>query len=192
MGVSLEQALWWLATCPSSKGVSVGKLRDKLSYQTSYRVSQFLGDWNPKYLDNCCIVKWTWVGPALGILSLDHKVGWQDGVMDAEFVYVENQSPRKEWNNSSVILPYFSRCWTTRPAGIGTLNYLAQNTSPDIRYAVHQCAHFSTNPTWNPCDFTLLLTVLPLYHYLYWFHTQELTRRGKKMSCLIFISPNKR
>jgi hypothetical protein len=30
---------------------------------------------------------------------------------------------------------------------IGKLNYLAQNTPPDISYAVHQCARFCTRPT---------------------------------------------
>ena len=29
---------------------------------------------------------------------------------------------------------------------IGKLNYLAQCTCPDIVYAMHQCAHFSSNP----------------------------------------------
>jgi hypothetical protein len=53
--------------------------------------------------------------------------------------------------------------------GIGKLNYLAQNKCPDISYAVHQCAHFSTNPSVLheiPCDFTWLLTALTLYHFL--------------------------
>jgi hypothetical protein len=30
---------------------------------------------------------------------------------------------------------------------IGKLNYLAQNTRPDLSFAVHQCARYSTNPT---------------------------------------------
>jgi hypothetical protein len=30
---------------------------------------------------------------------------------------------------------------------IGKLNYLAQNTRPDISFTVHQCAHFSSKPT---------------------------------------------
>ena len=30
---------------------------------------------------------------------------------------------------------------------IGKLNYIAQNTRPDISFAVHQCARYSTNPT---------------------------------------------
>jgi hypothetical protein len=27
------------------------------------------------------------------------------------------------------------------------LNYIAQNTHPDISFAVHQCARYSSNPT---------------------------------------------
>jgi len=30
---------------------------------------------------------------------------------------------------------------------IGKLNYIAQNTQPDISFAVHQCARYSANPT---------------------------------------------
>ncbi len=30
---------------------------------------------------------------------------------------------------------------------IGKLNYIAQNTQPDISFAVHQCARYSVNPT---------------------------------------------
>jgi hypothetical protein len=30
---------------------------------------------------------------------------------------------------------------------IGKLNYLEQNTRPDISFTVHQCARFSNNPT---------------------------------------------
>jgi hypothetical protein len=32
------------------------------------------------------------------------------------------------------------------PSVIGQLNYLAQNSRPDISFAVHQCARFSTEP----------------------------------------------
>jgi hypothetical protein len=33
------------------------------------------------------------------------------------------------------------------PSVIGKLNFLAQNTCPDISFMVHQCAHFCTKPT---------------------------------------------
>jgi hypothetical protein len=36
--------------------------------------------------------------------------------------------------------------WSYRSV-IGKLNFLAQNTRPDISFAVHQCARFCTNPT---------------------------------------------
>jgi len=36
--------------------------------------------------------------------------------------------------------------WNYRSV-IGKLNYLAQNTRPDLSFAVHQCARYSTNPT---------------------------------------------
>jgi hypothetical protein len=43
------------------------------------------------------------------------------------------KTPRQElWNYRSVL---------------GKLNFLAQNTRPDISFAVHQCARFCTNPT---------------------------------------------
>jgi hypothetical protein len=32
------------------------------------------------------------------------------------------------------------------PSVIGQLNYLAQNSQPDISFAVHQCARFSKYP----------------------------------------------
>jgi hypothetical protein len=32
------------------------------------------------------------------------------------------------------------------PSVIGKLNYLAQNSRPDISFAVHQCARFSKEP----------------------------------------------
>jgi hypothetical protein len=38
--------------------------------------------------------------------------------------------------------------------------------------------------------FTLLLTALTLYHHLYWFHTQAMTRTGNKTMCLISICLN--
>lgn len=44
-----------------------------------------------------------------------------------------NGTPRQEtWNYRSLI---------------GKLNFLAQNTRPDISFAVHQCAHFCQAPT---------------------------------------------
>jgi hypothetical protein len=44
-----------------------------------------------------------------------------------------NRSPRQDsWNYRSVI---------------GKLNFLAQNTRPDISFSVHQCARFCTRPT---------------------------------------------
>jgi len=36
--------------------------------------------------------------------------------------------------------------WNYRSV-IGKLNYLAQNTRPDITFAVHQCAHYSNSPS---------------------------------------------
>jgi hypothetical protein len=36
--------------------------------------------------------------------------------------------------------------WSYRSV-IGKLNFLAQNTRPDISYAIHQCAHFCTQAT---------------------------------------------
>ncbi len=36
--------------------------------------------------------------------------------------------------------------WNYRSV-IGKLNYIAQNTRPDISFAVHQCARYSANPT---------------------------------------------
>jgi hypothetical protein len=36
--------------------------------------------------------------------------------------------------------------WNYRSV-IGKLNYIAQNTQPDISFAVHQCARYSANPT---------------------------------------------
>jgi hypothetical protein len=36
--------------------------------------------------------------------------------------------------------------WNYRSV-IGKLNFIAQNTRPDITFAVHQCARFSSNPT---------------------------------------------
>jgi hypothetical protein len=44
---------------------------------------------------------------------------------------------------------------------IGKLTYLAQNTRPDLSFAVHQCAHFSNNPT-----ALHELTVKRIGHYL--------------------------
>ncbi len=45
----------------------------------------------------------------------------------------KTKTPRKDtWNYRSII---------------GKLNFLAQNTRPDISFAVHQCTHFCTAPT---------------------------------------------
>ncbi len=48
-------------------------------------------------------------------------------------LYADSTRPERQekWNYKSVI---------------GTLNYLANNTRPDISMAVHQYAHFCTNP----------------------------------------------
>jgi hypothetical protein len=46
---------------------------------------------------------------------------------------MKTTTPRQEtWNCQSII---------------GNLNFLAQNTRPDISFAVHQCAHFCQAPT---------------------------------------------
>jgi hypothetical protein len=42
-------------------------------------------------------------------------------------------------------LPPFSETWGYRSV-IGKLNFLAQNTRPDLSFAVHQCAKFCMNP----------------------------------------------
>jgi hypothetical protein len=62
-------------------------------------------------------------------LTSNSKTTPADSILHAD----RNGVPRQEtWNYRSVI---------------GKLNYLAQNTRPDISYAVHQCARFSNNPT---------------------------------------------
>jgi Reverse transcriptase (RNA-dependent DNA polymerase) len=44
--------------------------------------------------------------------------------------------------------PEFNESWHYRSV-IGKLNYLEKSTRPDIAYAVHQCARFSSNPRYE-------------------------------------------
>ena len=62
-----------------------------------------------------------------------------------------NDSNTKNTPSDSILYPdhHGAPCqesWNYRSV-IGKLNYLAQNTRPDISYAVHQCARFCTRPT---------------------------------------------
>jgi hypothetical protein len=62
-----------------------------------------------------------------------------------------NDSNTKNTPSDSILYPDHhgaprQESWNYRSV-IGKLNYLAQNTRPDISYAVHQCARFCTRPT---------------------------------------------
>lgn len=66
-------------------------------------------------------------------LHLDASSNTKSTPSDSILYSDTNGVPRQEsWNYRSVI---------------GKLNYLAQNSRPDISYAVHQCARFCTRPT---------------------------------------------
>ncbi len=65
-------------------------------------------------------------------VSLDQFSKGKDTPVDAILHRDLDGAPRQEtWNYHSVI---------------GNLNYIANNTRPDISMAVHQCARFSSNP----------------------------------------------
>jgi hypothetical protein len=72
-------------------------------------------------------------------------------------LYADKEGPphRDTWNYRSVI---------------GKLNYIANNTRPDISMAIHQCAHFSSSPR-----AIHELAVKRIIHYLFATKTKGLT-----------------
>jgi len=59
--------------------------------------------------------------------------------------YEKHNTPATEVLQSDSDKPAFNEQWSYRSI-IGKLNFLAQNTRPDISFAVHQCAKFCNNP----------------------------------------------
>ena len=59
--------------------------------------------------------------------------------------YDRNDIPSQEVLLPASNLPKFSDTWSYCSV-IGKLNFLAQNTRPDIAYAVHQCTKYCNDP----------------------------------------------
>ena len=59
--------------------------------------------------------------------------------------YQKHNTPATEVLQSDSDKPAFNKQWSYCSI-IGKLNFLAQNTRPDISFAVHQCAKFCNNP----------------------------------------------
>ena len=59
--------------------------------------------------------------------------------------YEKHSTPATEVLQSHSDKPAFNEPWSYRSL-IGKLNFLAQNTQPDISFAVHQCAKYCNNP----------------------------------------------
>jgi hypothetical protein len=74
------------------------------------------------------------------------------------------------------------KTWNYRSV-IGKLNYLANNTRPNISMAVHQCARFCSNP-----KAIHELAVKPIARYLLKMHTEGMTLRPtKNLSLNMFV-----
>jgi hypothetical protein len=72
----------------------------------------------------------------------------------------------------------FDETWSYRSI-IGKLNFLAQNTQPDIAFAVHQCARFVSNP-----NQTHQATVKHLCRYILGTRDKGLVLRPNNHHCL--------
>jgi hypothetical protein len=60
----------------------------------------------------------------------------------------KHDTPAIETLQPHLDTPAFTEIWNYRSV-IGKLNFFAQNTRPDIAFAVHQCARFYSNPHAN-------------------------------------------
>jgi hypothetical protein len=57
----------------------------------------------------------------------------------------KHDTPAVETLQHDLDKPPYNETWNYRSI-IGKLNFLAENTCPDIAFAVHQCVHFCSNP----------------------------------------------
>ena len=78
-------------------------------------------------------------------LGLINDVLNELGISGPSAKHEKHDTPMKEVLRPDPDGKPFSFKWSHRSI-IGKLNFLAQNTRPDIAYAVHQCAKYSANP----------------------------------------------